>query len=58
MSSRAIICSVPDQRKADAVKAALEGPVTNQLPASILQTHPGAAIYLDPDSASLLSGAP
>jgi glucosamine-6-phosphate deaminase len=55
LKSRAIICSVPDQRKAEAVKNAVEGPVTNQVPASILQTHSQATIFLDPDSASLLT---
>ncbi len=54
MKSRKIICSVPDRRKAVAVRAALEGPVTPQVPASILQTHPDATIYLDPPAAELL----
>ncbi len=54
MRSRAIICSVPDRRKAEAVRAALEGPVTPQVPASILQQHPNAMIYLDPPAAELL----
>ena len=54
MKSRAIICSVPDRRKAAAVRAALEGPVTPEVPASILQRHADATIYLDPPAASLL----
>jgi glucosamine-6-phosphate deaminase len=54
MRSRAIVCSVPDRRKAEAVRAALEGPVTPQVPASILQQHPDATIYLDPPAAELL----
>jgi glucosamine-6-phosphate deaminase len=54
MKSRAIVCSVPDRRKAIAVRAALEGPVTPQVPASILQQHPDATIYLDPPAAELL----
>jgi glucosamine-6-phosphate deaminase len=54
MKSRKIICSVPDRRKAVAVRAALEGPVTPQVPASILQTHLDATIYLDPPAAELL----
>jgi glucosamine-6-phosphate deaminase len=54
LQSRAIIVSVPDQRKAEAVKGAVEGPVTPQVPASILQQHPSATLYLDPASASLL----
>ena len=54
--SAAIVCSVPDRRKAEAVRTAVEGPVTPQVPASILQQHAAATIYLDPDSASLLTG--
>jgi len=45
---------VPDERKAVAVKAALEGPVTPDVPASILQTHPNMRLFLDPSSASKL----
>lgn len=55
LASRTIVCSVPDRRKAPAVQGTLTGPVTPQLPASILQTHPATTIYLDPDSASLLN---
>jgi glucosamine-6-phosphate deaminase len=54
MRAEAIICSAPDQRKAAAVKAALEGPVTPDVPASILQLHDRATLYLDRASASLL----
>jgi glucosamine-6-phosphate deaminase len=55
MAAARLICSVPDARKAKAVKAALEGPVTPKVPASILQQHERATIYLDPDSAKLLT---
>lgn len=54
MKSKEIICSVPDERKAAAVQAAIEGPITPHLPASILQEHPQATIYLDPPSAAKL----
>jgi glucosamine-6-phosphate deaminase len=54
MASRALILSVPDERKARAVQAAVNGPVTNLAPASIVQRHPDATLYLDPASASLL----
>ena len=54
MKSREIICVVPDARKAPAVKACLDGPVSPVAPASILQTHANATVYLDSDSASLL----
>jgi glucosamine-6-phosphate deaminase len=53
LAARAIICCVPDRRKAVAVRHAVSGPVTPQVPASILQRHPAATIYLDPESASL-----
>jgi glucosamine-6-phosphate deaminase len=55
MWSRSIVCTCPDERKAEAVKGALEGPVTNMLPSSILQMHPDCEMFLDPGSASLLS---
>ena len=56
MKSAAIINTVPDLRKAKAVKGALEGPVSNLCPASVLQTHKDCHTYLDKDSASLLTG--
>ncbi len=55
MKSTAIICSVPDERKATAVKNSLENTVSNLFPASILQTHPQCHFFLDEASASLLS---
>ena len=55
LRSRAIVCTCPDERKAEAVKGALQGPVTNMLPSSFLQLHPDCAMFLDPASASLLS---
>ncbi|NLG27494.1 MAG: glucosamine-6-phosphate deaminase, partial [Chloroflexi bacterium] len=50
-----LLVVVPEQRKAVAVKAALEGPVTETCPASILQRQPHARVYLDRESSSLLS---
>jgi glucosamine-6-phosphate deaminase len=50
-----IIAVVPDARKAAAVKACVEGPVSAMAPASILQTHAHTTLYLDRDSASLLT---
>lgn len=55
VKSKSIICSVPDSRKALAVKNTLEQEVSNQYPASILQTHPDCHLYLDQHSAGLLS---
>ena len=54
IDSRVIVCSVPDSRKAAAVLGAVKGPVTPNVPASILQQHPCATLYLDTDSAALL----
>lgn len=53
--SKMIICSVPDSRKAEAVKNTLENKVSNNDPASILQTHVDCTFFLDKASASLLS---
>jgi len=57
LKAEKIIAIVPDARKSRAVKACLEGGVSPVAPASILQTHPNATIYLDIDSASLLDHA-
>lgn len=57
MSSEHLILSVPDERKAAAVKAVVEGPVTPHSPASIVQNHAEVVLHLDQASASLLSGA-
>lgn len=54
MKSRAIVCSVPDRRKSVAVQRAVAGPVTPELPASILQRHSCATLYLERESAELL----
>lgn len=55
LKTKEIICVVPDARKAPAVKLCFEGEVSPMAPASILRTHPAATIYLDSDSASLLT---
>lgn len=54
MKSKAIICSVPDERKANAVRDCVEKEVSNLHPASILQEHPHCTLFLDKASASLL----
>lgn len=55
MQSKHILCSVPDARKAQAVKDSLEREVSNLFPASILQRHPKCSFYLDEASAALLT---
>jgi glucosamine-6-phosphate deaminase len=54
MMSRAIICTVPDERKAEAVRNAVEAEVTPKVPASILQRHERCTLFLDRPAASLL----
>jgi len=54
MQSAHIICSVPDDRKAKAVKDCLENEVSHLYPASILQQHPSCSLYLDKHSSCLL----
>lgn len=54
MKSKSIICTIPDQRKAQAVRNCLLGEVTPLHPASILQTHRQVFCYLDKESSFLL----
>lgn len=54
MKSGTIICTVPDDRKAEAVRNAVEGEVTANVPASILQQHKQCTLFLDPPAAKLL----
>ena len=55
MKSKSIICSVPDKRKAVAVKHTLEGVISPLIPASVLRQHEATWIFLDTDAASLLN---
>ncbi len=55
LKSACIICSVPEQRKAEAVQQAVQGKVSEELPASVLQQHKNCFLYLDEASASLLA---
>ena len=54
MRSKSIICSVPDQRKAQAIKECVLGDVSNLHPASILQNHEDCTLFLDKNSAGLI----
>ena len=47
MQARQILVVVSGEDKADAVKAALAGPVTPKVPASILQMHPNVMLVAD-----------
>ena len=57
LKSKEIIAVVPDTRKAKAIQACFEGPISPMAPASILRTHSNATIYLDRNSAELLTSA-
>ncbi|MDX2249152.1 MAG: glucosamine-6-phosphate deaminase [Bacteroidia bacterium] len=54
LKSRCLIVSVPDERKAIAVKNAVNGPLSPHCPASILRAHDNCHIFLDHLSSSLL----
>jgi glucosamine-6-phosphate deaminase len=54
--AQAWVCCVPEERKAQAVRNALEGPIAETCPASLVRKHPNAQVYLDTESASLLTG--
>ena len=55
MKSGQIICSVPESRKATAVRDCFENPVSNLFPAGILQRHANCVCFLDRDSSALLN---
>lgn len=55
MKSKTIICCAPDARKAKAIKMTLEGHISAEIPASIMRNHADTWLYLDKDSASLIS---
>lgn len=57
LKAKEILAVVPESRKAQAVKACFEGEIGPRAPASSLRTHPNATVYLDKESASLLSPA-
>lgn len=54
MEARTVFLVVNGRHKADVVKKLLEGPVTEDLPASLLRNHPDLHVYLDKEVASLL----
>jgi len=55
LKAHSVLCIVPDERKADAVKSCVEMEVSPLRPASILQTHKDVTLFLDRESSSLLS---
>ncbi|MBQ5613807.1 MAG: glucosamine-6-phosphate deaminase [Tidjanibacter sp.] len=55
MHSRRIVLVAKGTHKAEMVRGMIEGPVTEDLPASVLQLHPNCEFLIDRDAASLLS---
>ncbi len=54
MRAKKVLLMAFGENKAEAVKGLVGGPVTEDLPGSVLQQHPDAVILLDEDAASLL----
>jgi glucosamine-6-phosphate deaminase len=57
LKAREILAVVPGPRKAQAIKGCFDGPISPMMPSSILRTHSQTTIYLDKQSAALLSPA-
>ncbi|MBC2048423.1 glucosamine-6-phosphate deaminase [Listeria booriae] len=55
MEAEQILVTASGTRKAEAVKATLEGPITIDCPASILQNHPNVVFIIDEEAGSLLT---
>lgn len=54
MNARSVILMAIGKGKADIIRKTVLGPVTEEVPASVLQLHPDAEIYVDYEAASLL----
>ena len=54
LQARHLLLIATDEGKADAVAAAVEGPVSASCPASALQLHPHATLLVDPAAAGRL----
>lgn len=54
MRTRRIVLIAKGKSKAEIIKKAVYGPVTPDIPASVLQLHPDCEVLLDPEAASLL----
>ncbi len=53
-SGSRLFCVVPAPTKADAVRATVEGPVSETCPASVMRLHDNATLYCDSDSAKYI----
>ena len=57
LSAKSISCVVPDKRKSEAVKNALQAEISTACPATILRTHSDTKLFLDKWSADKLNYA-
>ena len=55
MAARSIVLVANGAGKAQIVHDALFGPVTPQVPASILQFHPNVMVFVDAEAGSLIA---
>jgi glucosamine-6-phosphate deaminase len=55
LDAKHIVLQAFGTKKAHAVRAAVEGPITAFCPASVLQMHASVTLYCDPGSASMLT---
>ena len=54
MNARSVILMAIGKGKADIIRKTVLGPVTEEVPASVLQLHPDEEIYVDYEAASLM----
>ncbi|WP_080058693.1 glucosamine-6-phosphate deaminase [Spirosoma aerolatum] len=52
--ARDVILLVSGEKKASKLREALTGPITNEVPASIMQTHPNGRVWVDEAAGKLL----
>ncbi len=55
MRAEKIILMAWGENKADVIQRVVEGPVTDQVPASLLQEHPNIEVVIDENAAQLLT---
>ena len=58
LAADVILCMVPGKQKSAAVQRVLEGPITADVPASLLRLHGDVRLYLDADAACALRQQP
>ena len=54
MNARSLLLIALGRAKAEIIRAALTGPVTPEVPASVIQLHPDCTVYCDEEAAALL----